>query len=130
MNDTPIPQRMPPAAGNQEFVRSIVLDLLLTILTCGLFNLYVQYRQIVTVNAMLGKEKYSFIAWLLLTIITCGLYHIYHEYRKSSDIAEAMQEPHSNEPIISLILTVFGLHVVADAIQQSRINKHYGNDDL
>lgn len=119
-----------PMGPSNEHVRSIALDLILTILLCGLFNLYVQYRQMVAVNAMLRQEKYSFLIWFFLTLITCGLYHIYHEYRKSSDIAGVMGDMNSNEPIISIILTCFGLHIIADAIQQSKINQYYGNTEL
>lgn len=130
MEKPPVPVASSAPAPQSEHVRNIALDLVLTILFCGLFNLYVQYKQIEAVNSMLRQEKYSFLIWLFLTLITCGLYHIYHEYRKSSDIAEVMNEPNSSEPIISIILTVFGLHIVADAIQQAKINQYYGNTQL
>ena len=48
-------------------VRSIALDLVLTIFTCGLFNLYVQYKQIEAANDMLNSQKYSVKTVLLLT---------------------------------------------------------------
>ncbi|MCB0417756.1 MAG: DUF4234 domain-containing protein [Bdellovibrionales bacterium] len=117
-------------APNPDFVRSIAFDLVLTVLTFGLFNLFVQYRQIKTVNVMLGYKRYSFLKWFLLCLITFGLYHIYHEYRKSTDIAKVMQEPESMEPLISLILTALALPWVADAIQQVQINRYFGSETL
>lgn len=123
-------QQQISTTGTGDFVRGIALDIVLTIITCGLFNLYVQYRQMEAVNGMLREEKYSWIVWLLLSFITCGLYHIYHEYRKSSDIAEVLGDKNSNEPIINVILTIFGLSIVADAIQQVHINKYYGSKEL
>ena len=118
------------SGGDSEHIRSIGLDIVLTLLTCYLFNLYIQYRQMLALNAMLREERYNFVTWLVLTVITCGLYHIYHEYRKSKDIAEVMLNPNSQEPIISVILTAIGLGIITDAIQQTEINKFYGNRAL
>jgi len=84
----------------------------------------------IAVNIMINEIKYKFIPWLLLTIITCGLYHIYHEWRKSTDIAAALKKTDSQEPIINVLLSIFGLSIVADAIQQAEINKYYGSSAL
>lgn len=116
--------------ADSEHIRSIILDLLLTLLTCGLFNIYVQYVQMEAINAMLGRTKYSFLLWALFTIITCGLYHIYHEYRKTVDICQVRGSKNSYEPLISVVLAVFGLSILADAIQQSLINRYYGDEHL
>jgi hypothetical protein len=108
-----------------RFIRNVPLDLVLTIFTCGLWNLRVQYIQMQAVNAILGKEKYRFLPWLCFTFLTCGLYHIYHEYLKSIDIAHSIKKT-NEEPILEIILIVFGLSIVADAIQQAMINKYFG----
>lgn len=44
------------AAGNSDpaKVSSIGLDIVLTIITLGFFNVYIQYRQITVINEMLG----------------------------------------------------------------------------
>lgn len=117
-------------APNPDFVRSVVFDLVLTVFTFGFFNLFVQYRQIKSVNVMIGQHRYSFLKWFLLCLITFGLYHIYHEYRKSTDIAKALQEPDSMEPLVSLILTALALPWVADALQQVQINRYFGSETL
>ncbi|MCB0392197.1 MAG: DUF4234 domain-containing protein [Bdellovibrionales bacterium] len=113
-----------------EFIRSIIADILLTLITCGIYNLWVQYRQMEAVNFMLKSEKYAFIPWLLLTFITCGIYHIYHEYRMTQDICRVMGEPQSNEPLVNLVLSVFALSIVADALQQALINRYFGDNEL
>lgn len=121
------------AAGSwnpQEHVRNIAVDLIVTILTLYVFNLWVQHKQMLAVNAMLRQNKYSFWTWALLSLITCGIYHIYHEFRKSEDIARATGRPTSNDGLVSLILTIVGLGLVSDAIQQSRINEHFGSSAL
>jgi len=76
------------AERDSEHVRGIAASLILTLVTCGLYNLYWQYRQMLATNEMLQTERYRFLPWLGFTLITCGIYHIYHEYRMSTDIAQ------------------------------------------
>jgi len=101
----------------------------LTIVTCGLFNLWVQHRQMVALNAMLNQEKYAFLPWALLALVTCGIYHIYHEYRKSEDLSRILGRA-DNDGLIAIVLTIFGLGWINDAIQQSRINEYHGSTAL
>lgn len=109
-----------------DYVRSIVVDVLLTVFLCGLWNIWVQARQMKAVNFMLRQEKYSFWKWAGLTLITCTLWHIYHEYCLSRDIANLKGMPQSDKPLIHLVLSIFGLSVVVDALQQSEINEYFG----
>ena len=135
MNQSMVPRKSPmppgPRSVGQDHVRNIALDLIITILTCGLYNLWVQHKQMVAVNDMLQESKYHFLPWFLLSLVTCGLYHVYHEYRVSQDIDYALGVAgNSREPLINLILSIIGLHIVADAIQQSHINRYYGSTQL
>ena len=68
--------------------KNLVIDLILILITGGLWNIWMQYRQIRDFNAYLGEYRYSFLFWLLLTFITFGLYHIYHEYRLTRHMFE------------------------------------------
>jgi hypothetical protein len=115
---------------DSEHVRSIAVSLILTLVTCGLYNFYWQYRQMLATNEMLQRDKYRFLPWLLFTLITCGLYHVYHEYRMSTDIAEVLGRDPRSDGLIAVLLSVLGLSFVIDAIQQSHINAHYGDDSL
>ncbi len=115
---------------DQRHVRNIALDIVLTIVFCGIYNLYVQYKQMEAVNDMLKESKYSFVSWLIFTMITCGLYHIYHEYRKSTDIARILKKDTGSAGLTAVILTFFGLSFINDAIQQSEINAYYGSQSL
>ena len=114
---------------NPEHIRNIALDIIFALLTCGLYNIWVQARQMYAVNEMIGQDKYSFLPWLLFSLVTCGIYHIYHEYRMSTDIA-ATTGGSDNDPLISVVLCIFGLLLVVDAIQQSQINRYYGSEAL
>ncbi len=113
-----------------EGVRSIVTDLLLTVITCGLYGLYWQYKQMETLNAWLRRKDFSFGLWLLLSIITCGIFAIYYEYKMAKGINEIQElnsmRVASDLPIICLVLSIFGLAFVSLAIQQLEINKFYG----
>lgn len=121
---------LPTNVQDPRFIRSIVLDIVFTILTCGLYNFWVQYKQIETINHMIRQNKYSFLSWLLLCLVTCGLYHIYHEFRKTEDICHVVGKDPGSETLITIVLTVLGMHIVADALQQVMLNKYFGNNDL
>jgi len=124
------PGEMDRLRAAPDYVRSIAVDVILTVVLCGLWNIWVQARQMRAVNFMIGTRKYKFWPWLLLTLITCGLWHIYHEYRLSRDIAWARNSPNSDNPVIHLVLSIFGLSIVVDALQQAEINSYFGNNEL
>ena len=105
----------------------IAAGIILTVITCGLYNIYWNYRQMKAMNALLGREEYQFAMWLILTIVTCGLYHIYYEYKMGSDLftwlKEHGREVSPNLAITGLLLSCFGLTVIADAVYQHEFNK-------
>ncbi|MBN2280439.1 MAG: DUF4234 domain-containing protein [Candidatus Marinimicrobia bacterium] len=111
----------------QSFEVNIPLYIVLTIFTCGLFNLYWNYRQMETCNYMLKREEFTFLSWILLSIITCGIYHVYYQYKMASAIVEIQYQrnamPTPNLPILSAILTAFVLSFIVDLIHQSELNK-------
>ena len=109
-----------------RFARSIALDIVLTIFLCGLWNIWVQARQMDALNFLLREPRYNFWKWLLLCLITCSLYHIYHEYKMSKDLCLLMGRSESDRPLIHLVLTCVGLSIVVDALQQSEINDLLG----
>ena len=81
-------------------------------------------------NFMLKKEKYSFWKWLFFTIITCTIYHAYFEYMMAGDLNSVVEDKSPNFQPLVLILSILGLMVIADAIMQSKINKHFGFDQV
>ncbi|MBI1862036.1 MAG: DUF4234 domain-containing protein [Deltaproteobacteria bacterium] len=121
---------MPGSDFRSEHVRSIGWDILWTVLTFGLYNVYIQSRQIHALNAMLRQDKYGFWSWALFTILTFGLYQIYHEYRKSKDLVALVPGVNDMEPILNVALSCCGFHIVADCLQQTHINQFYGSTSL
>lgn len=106
---------------------SIAAGIVLSIITCGLYNIYWNYRQFQAMNTLLGREEYKFWPWLLLSIVTCGIYHIYYEYKMGSDLytwlKEQGKDPNPNLPVIGLVLACLGLTVISDAVYQNEFNK-------
>lgn len=119
MNDTrPLPG---------EYYVGIAVGLILSIVTCGLYNVYWQYKQISAMNVLLGRHEFDFLKWLIFSILTCGLYHVYYEYRMAASLQEwlsARGRPVSpNLALICLVLSCLSLTVIADAIIQHDLNK-------
>jgi hypothetical protein len=116
----------PPSEG----IRSIVADVILTVITCGIYGLYWQYKQMETLNRWLRRDDYSFVLWLLLSILTCGIFAIYYEYKMARGIVEIQEQNNfrvtRDLPLICLVLAIFGLGFVSLAVQQSEINRFYG----
>ena len=108
---------------------NIPLYLVLTILTCGIFNLYWNYRQMEACNAVLNRREFRFWIWLLLTIVTCGIYHIFYQYKMGAAIVEIQQlknrDLFDKLPLLSVIVTILGFSIVVDCIHQHEINKIY-----
>jgi hypothetical protein len=109
-----------------DFEINIPAYVIFTIITCGLFNIYWNYRQMEACNYLLGRQEFDFGKWLLLTIITCGIYHIYYQYKMGSAIVEIQQKngkpENTNLPVLSLVVTIVGLTIVADCVHQNEIN--------
>lgn len=105
----------------------IAVGIILSIVTCGLYNVYWNYREFQALNALLGREEYRFWHWVLLSLITFGLYHIYYEYKMGSDLHRILKskghDANPNLPFIGLGLSCFGLWVIADAVYQHEINR-------
>lgn len=104
--------------------KSIFLDILLTIITFGLFNLWVQYRQISDVNNLKGQKSMSFFLMVILTIITFGLYFIWHEFKMTRELHRlrfGIEKPEVE--ILCAIATFFGLWFVVDSYQQLLLNE-------
>lgn len=110
-------------------VRSIVLGIIFTVLTCGIYSLYWQYKQMVTLNGWLGRTDYRFWLWFFLSILTCGIFALYYEYKMAKGINEIQANEgstvSSDLAVICVLLAFFGIGIASLAIQQSEINKFY-----
>ncbi len=112
---------------DRRYTVNTALYLVLTLLTCGLFNLYWNYRQMQSCNELLGTKVFSFFWWIVLVVITFGLYHFYYQYKMGRAINDIQYHyrlsPTNGLPILSLLAAILGVGVVADCIHQYEINR-------
>jgi hypothetical protein len=106
---------------------SIPLFIIFTIITCGLFNLYWNYKQMEVCNRFLGRGEFNFFLWLLLSLITCGIYHFFYQYKMGSVITNIQAAKGArvfeNLPVISVVVSIFGGSLIVDIIHQYELNK-------
>lgn len=105
---------------------NIAKDVILSLLTCGLWDIFWQYKQMQTVNILLDEDEFSFAKWFVFTLLTCGLYHFYHEYLMGRAIVKIQHRyglpPSESLPAVSIILALISLGIITDALQQKELN--------
>ncbi len=115
------------AREEREYMLNIPLYLVLSLLTCFLFDLYWNYRQMQACNRLLGREEFHYWIWLFLCIITLGLYHFYYQYQMGRAIVEIQRQRRlqvtEGLPVLSVAATLIGFGVVTDCIHQLEINR-------
>ncbi len=105
--------------------KSLTINLLVTILTCGLYGLVWFF----TISDDTGKisedsSMYGLVA-ILLTLLTCGIYKIYWSYKIGKLLYESKQVAGmraSDNSILYLILSLFGFDIINYCIMQSDLN--------
>ena len=103
--------------------KNIVVCILLTLVTCGLYGIYWLY----TLNEAALKansQEWSTSSGIviLLMIVTCGIYTLYWNY-KMGNVFETINGGRNNS-LLFLILTIFGFQIVNYCIMQDDINKY------
>jgi hypothetical protein len=119
------PNRSPNEIESELLPNSIFMDILLTFITLGIWNIWVQIRQVDAVN-QLAKEKVfkPMLVIFLLSIFTFGLYFCYHEFKMTRTLHKL-----KNGKINTLIELCTGfiyipyIWVITDSYQQSMINE-------
>ena len=104
--------------------RNIVVYLLLTLVTCGIFGIYwlvVMLKDIATTS---GEDINPWMV-ILLSIITCGIYGIYFNYQMGKYMVKAGENYNvkiEDNSILYLILTIFGFGIVTYCLVQNDLN--------
>lgn len=103
--------------------RSIVLAVLLSIITCGIYSLYWIYRITEDLNLLTGNYRATSGGMVVLfTIITCGIYGLYWAYKMGQNCS--MINGDASGGALNLILAIFGLQIINMALFQDTINRH------
>ena len=112
---------------SSEHHLDVAAGIIFSVITCGIYNVFWNYRQMKAMNVLLGREEFNFGKWAILTFVSCGLYHIYYEYRMGVELQNWLTQNsrpvNQNLAMIGLIMSVCGLTVIADAVYQHELNK-------
>lgn len=87
------PTYTPPAAGQAAPLktdRGLLMYIVLTIITCGIYSYYFLYAMARDVNIACegdGKNTGGLLAFILLSFITCGFYALYWYYSLGNRLA-------------------------------------------
>ena len=103
--------------------RNIVLCVIFTIITCGIYGIYCMIKMNDEINDLAGEpEATSGVMVFVFTLITCGIYGIYWYY-KMGVRCEVIKAQSGNLPILYLILGLFGFGIINYCLMQDTINK-------
>ncbi|MEG1103745.1 MAG: DUF4234 domain-containing protein [Oscillospiraceae bacterium] len=107
--------------------RNIALCIVLSIVTCGIYDLYWWACLADEGNIGAGVPGTSGIGVVLLSFITCGIYGLVWAYGMGEKINMAKaaygMRGDQNLGIAFLILNLFGFGIVTNAIIQNEFNK-------
>lgn len=109
--------------------RNVVAHIILTLITCGLW--YFAWQVMIADDVRLASGDstlQSGAVVLLLSLITCGIYGIYWLYKVGSALEATKQRINPTKQytedrgLVYLLLSIFGLSIVAFALIQSDLN--------
>ena len=107
--------------------RDIAIAIILSIVTCGIYGIFWIISLTNDANKVADRPTDTSGGMvILLTIITCGIYGIYWNYKMGQKRYEAGQRYNksiSDNSVLYLVLSLFGLAIVNYALMQSDLNK-------
>lgn len=112
-------------AGSVEGIqtRSIVKAIVLSLVTCGIYGIYWFVCLTNEMNKASGREKDTNGGTaFLLSLVTCGIYGIFWAY-KIGEKRDIVANENSSSNILYLVLSLFGLSIVVNALAQDALNK-------
>lgn len=107
--------------------RSIVVSIILSIVTCGLYGIYWFIVLTDEVNRLTKNEDdLSGGLAFVLTLVTCGIYGFFWAY-KMGQKADAISGTNNSSALVYLLLVVFHLGIVVYALAQDTVNRALEN---
>ncbi len=103
--------------------RNFIMAILLTIITCGIYGIYwfIALTDEVKLATYTPSDTSGAMAFVL-TLVTCGIYGIYWAYKMGSKLDNFTQQ-NTSRGFICLLLSLFGLNILACAFIQDTLNK-------
>lgn len=106
--------------------RNIVVCILLSIVTCGLYGIYWFICLTDEANAAAGEQGTSGVMAFIFSLITCGIYMLYWMYKQGERIDNAKTKrgmAGGSNGVLYLILAIFGFAIISYALMQNELNK-------
>lgn len=106
--------------------REIIVAILLSIVTCGIYGIYWFIVMTDDANKVSGDNGTSGGMAVLFTILTCGIYGFYWYYKMGQKLylaGKTYNKDINDNSVLYLILGFFGLSIVSYCLIQSDLNK-------
>ena len=103
--------------------KNIVLCVVLSIVTCGIYGLYWMWTLNEAARTVNPNEwQMDGVLAVVLTVVTCGIFGYYWNYKMGKAF---MAIGASDNSVLYLVLSIFGLSIVNWCIMQDAINRAY-----
>lgn len=106
--------------------RDIVVAIILTFITCGIYGIYWFIVMTDDVNSLSDEKMASGGTAFLYSILTCGIYTFYWNYKvgqKMGEVGKKYNKPINDNSVLYLVLSIFGLGLVNYCLIQSDLNR-------
>ena len=105
--------------------RSIVISVILSFLTCGLYGLYWIIKVTNEMNTLLyKKDATGGLMSVVFTLVTFGLYGFLWAYRLGENVDNLKRAPGGNSGILYLLVYILGFGLVDLVLAQNAINTY------
>ncbi|MCR8634237.1 DUF4234 domain-containing protein [Paenibacillus radicis (ex Xue et al. 2023)] len=108
------------------YQRSVGLAIVLSLITLGIYGIYWFIVMTNDVGKLSGDSTFTGVKHFLLTLVTCGIWGYVWSYQVGKQVGEAQRQRGqmvSDNSVLYLVLTFFGLGIVTYALVQSDVNK-------
>lgn len=103
--------------------RNIALAIVLSIVTCGIYELYWIVKLNDEINQLANDTAAASGGMVVvLSIITCGIYGLYWMYKMGVK-CDQIKGREGNTGILYLILGILGVGIISECLMQDTINK-------
>ena len=106
--------------------RDLVLNIILTIVTCGIWGIIWEVQIADDIKLLTGEEDLaSGVVLVLLSLVTCGIYFIFWVYNAANKlelVKAAYGLPTESKGLVYVVLSIFGFSIVALALMQNDLN--------
>lgn len=106
--------------------RDLVLNIILTIVTCGLWGIVWEVQIADDIKLLTREESLvSGIVLVLLSLVTCGIYFIFWVYNAGNKlelVKAGYGLPTESKGLVYVVLSIFGFSIVALALMQNDLN--------